>query len=192
MAQTEPKCTTRKTLARFSTAVGTRRPRGTRLSHMEPEREKREQVKGVIDPEVMREWRRTCTDNAVSQNEALERILRWYVQQDRTTQQLVLDVIPAALRPAAANHVIRALVDWGVRSSDVGQQPPSAEMDRLREAATLYHVTLPPVRRPDGSVEQITRSYEIRDRSRRTDEPGESDQSGGNRPVNGGSKQGAA
>lgn len=158
-------------------------------------------VRANVNPEIATGWRRSCQRHGIGLNEAMERLLRWFTAQDQTTQQFFLGVVPAELRMAVTSHVIEETLEWFVRSTDVELPIPSkigaAEVDRLRDVARLYHITLPATRNPDGSIEQITRTYErtgsTMDRGKQTDE---SDSSSTppitHRPINGGSKQGAA
>lgn len=170
-----------QSVTRFSTVVDTwtrrvdivpemanKTPRSGRRDASDEDANKRS-IRANVPPEIATAWRVTCQKHGMGLNEAMERLMRWFTAQDQTTQQFFLGVVPPELRLPVASHVLGSILDTVVRSFDVQIVPASkiggAEIDRLREVARLYHVTLPATRNPDGSVEQVTRSYE------RVDEP---------------------
>jgi hypothetical protein len=120
-------------------------------------------IRANVEPGIASAWRRACQQHGMGLNEAMERLMRWFTAQDQTTQQFFLGVVPAELRLAVTSHVIGSLLDWAIRSTDMPEESASkigaSEVDRLYEVARLYHVTFPPSRRPDGSVEQVTKTY---------------------------------
>lgn len=143
-------------------------PRSGRRDASDEDANKRS-IRANVPPEIATAWRVTCQNHGMGLNEAMERLMRWFTAQDRTTQQFFLDVVPPELRLPVASHVVGSILDTVIRSFDVQVVPASKiggqEIDRLREVARLYHVTLPATRNPDGSIEEVTRTYE------RVDEP---------------------